>query len=761
MKIWFITLAIYAAIVFGISWIPLVGAYDYEAALGVALIGLIAVPCLAPRRPRQSMLSLVKTLGSALCYWITANLMTLAVAGIRSELCDFVQGLEYQLLISLPAVLLAALVWGWISRICRFRFVHVIVYLLALAADFGIALYALYHWPPLVAFGQFFGFFAGSIYDEAIQVIPTLIYWRLGTAVLCACLLFAQTPGAGVARKFALPVLGICCALGYHIWLAETEVITPMGRSSLAQTLWQTVQPEDGSFRVHYVPKSKSRRALNEENYRVLSEFSRDYRMLESFFRTRPAENIDIWLYPTRELKGKFIGAKNTSFARVWKNEIHLVETSPDSTLARHEMAHLFAGAFGHRPLRLAGGWHIPALGWIEGLAMAAEWPVQTYNLHVWSAAILDNPSMVSDIGPHELLYGFWGLPSRIAYTLAGSWVRWLIDHYGIEKIKLLSREMPGAFEDIIGISFTDAFDAWKHDLRTKYRNPTASKLAPVVYSSTSIWNRHCARQQAALNAAWYQCLEDEYCELSNLSPSLSRCDSSDDRASEPTIQDLEKIYQYYVLRGPLDEEQIVPLAIQLLAESHINIFQPSIEQIWRSMTPVRLDNTELSSFDTYSASDLRTIMFDIYDQIDKTVLPEAARVLWLERQADMMWHAQFYAVAEVMFDALGRRPLPESMQRRIEIKHQAAKYPQSPVSQAVRIWMNSGDAVEHARIAERFPNAPVIVYLDFIRAIHQRDYEQAHRALVRIFMTVAEQDPATRLGVRQWRELMRLLPYI
>ena len=74
---------------------------------------------------------------------------------------------------------------------------------------------------------------------------------------------------------------------------------------------------------------------------------------------------------------------------------------------------------------------------------------------------------------------------------------------------------------------------------------------------------------------------------------------------------------------------------------------------------------------------------------------------------------------------------------------------------------MNSGDAVEHARIAERFPNAPVIVYLDFVRAIHQRDYEQAHRALVRIFMTVSEQDPATRLGVRQWRELMRLLPYI
>ena len=127
---------------------------------------------------------------------------------------------------------------------------------------------------------------------------------------------------------------------------------------------------------------------------------------------------MEIWHYPDAEMKGHYLGAKRTSFARLWKREIHVVEGSADSTLSRHEMAHLFAASFSTSHFGVAGGW-LPSLGWTEGLAMAAEWPIETYDLHAWAHGILHNEAVFGHIDPVTLMYGFWGLPSRVAYTVA------------------------------------------------------------------------------------------------------------------------------------------------------------------------------------------------------------------------------------------------------------------------------------------------------------------------------------------------------
>ncbi len=669
-------------------------------------------------------------------------------AWIRNELCDFTQGLSYQLLIALPGVLLSACIWGWITRASKHRFIHIITYIIAVLIDIGFTLFALYNWPSLVSFGQFYGYFAGSIYDESLDVIQTLITWRIGTAALCLCFFLAQTPHAGRAKQFLLPILGILLAGGYHYWLSETEQITPLGRSAIQQSLWQTVGND--KFRVHYVPSSKVRLSQNKEKYRIYQAYSRDYNELKEFFNAEPMEPIDIWVYPNRETKGHFIGAKNTSFARIWKNEVHLVKASPDSTLARHEMAHLFAGSFGLEPLRVAGGFHIPALGWIEGLAMAAEWPVQTYDLHTWSAAIFARQDIYSEIKPHELLYGFWGLPPRVAYTLAGSWVHWLIEQYGIETVKKLSQGMPGDFEETIETSFIDTFEAWKSDLRTHYFNEKAAKLVPMTFGATSIWTKHCARANAAALSAWYQCLNDEFCAVEKTAPIITTCTENCEHTTTQTLQDLEKIYYFYMVRGPIEHPKI------RLAESLYKTSHPMLQKL---ASQVNAPQTPDGGFADASAAQLRQTMLALYSQLDESGLPDTTRLIWQERRADMMFHAGYDRIAAIMYDALRHQTLPEPMIRRLEIKSQAANAPGHAVSNAIKLWFFTD--TNKTYIAEQNDHDQVIAYLDFVDAMNERDFDRAHRAFARLFMSIPTHDEKFKLSPLAWKNVFHWLPFL
>ena len=674
--------------VFAVSLLPLIGAYDYEASVWTAVAALIFVPMLTPESERDSKLAIPKSILAATVYFIFANASVILAAYLRDEFCRPMDGVMYQLLIALPSVLLTSFWWGWTAQLAKRKRFRVPVYLLLPLLDLGFTLYALYNWPPIVAFGQFFGYFAGSIYDESIQVIQSLAFYRIGTGLLILCLIAGQCPHIRMVRRLAMPVLGILIAAGYHFFLSSAGILPPVGREKLAQTLWQTVESPDHAFRVHFLPKSKDRRSLEIQKSIILRNYTKDYRYLESFFQTRPPASIDIWVYPDARVKGRFIGAERTSFARVWKSETHLVQTSPDGTLARHEMSHLFAASFGQPPLRVAGAFYFPAIGWIEGLAMAAEWPINTYSLHTWSHAILQNRETFGDVSVSSLLYGFWSMPSRVAYTLAGSYVRYLIDRYGIEKVKQLSREFPGKFDEIIHVSAADSLNEWKKYI-SRFASDDAVALAPIVFGSSSIWTKKCARFRAKQEAEYYHCLKDQTCALDKLglldiSENIGCISQNGGCETAPDIRQLEKLYAFYLERGPL---QLRPLHTNAIRR--IRALFPLFGDILYSAERHLVLNSSVQP-ENMNAAQLRTEIIQMLSQMDFGQLPPAARIIWLERRADMMLHAEMYYVASIIYRALMITPLPEATKRRIQIKAQAARYPESPVSQQIRIWFNT-----------------------------------------------------------------------
>ena len=232
-------LAIAVAVTFLSAWIPLVGSYHYETSLATALLGLVCIPFLAPRvaesTPDDKAKTIAKCIGASILYFGSANGIYMAVAALSNQLCDVSQGIQFQLLIALPSNLLVASIIAWGQCVFKRRLWRVLLYIFVVCIDFGFVIFALYHWPPIIAFGQFIGYFAGSIYDESIDVFGRLFAYRLGTFAIIILWLYGAC--GRLWRQIAMPIACLCLSFGYQFYLAETGQIAPMGRGSLESAL--------------------------------------------------------------------------------------------------------------------------------------------------------------------------------------------------------------------------------------------------------------------------------------------------------------------------------------------------------------------------------------------------------------------------------------------------------------------------------------------------------------------------------------------
>ena len=126
------------------------------------------------------------------------------------------------------------------------------------------------------------------------------------------------------------------------------------------------------------------------------------------------------------------MGSRGTLVARPWTHEMHIRWTHYTDNALAHELAHIFSAVFGGGPLELATrGGLLPDIGLLEELALAADWPPHELDPHE-SAAAMRALDIAPDIRSIFSPTGFWAQPGRKAYTLMGSFVRWLIETHGM-----------------------------------------------------------------------------------------------------------------------------------------------------------------------------------------------------------------------------------------------------------------------------------------------------------------------------------------
>ena len=112
-----------------------------------------------------------------------------------------------------------------------------------------------------------------------------------------------------------------------------------------------------------------------------LDHFVRDlefrYDQLKKTLEIEPPLPISVYRFPSAAAKKSAVGAAGTLYAKPWAREVYVNADSFPAHHMRHELAHVFASAFGDPIFGIALKWRLPyprlAFGLVDGLAEAVD----------------------------------------------------------------------------------------------------------------------------------------------------------------------------------------------------------------------------------------------------------------------------------------------------------------------------------------------------------------------------------------------------
>ncbi len=150
------------------------------------------------------------------------------------------------------------------------------------------------------------------------------------------------------------------------------------------------------------------------------------------------------------------IGSGKTHIARIWNNEIHVNARDAEDVL-RHEMVHLLANEFGH-PLYSS----LSAV-LLEGIAEAYGDDDGLLTPHQWARVLLMKDRL-PDMDQLMRQRIFFTTATRLSYTIAGSFCKYLTEHYPLSRFKAVYRSLD--FEREYGKPLGMLIEEWKTVLR-------------------------------------------------------------------------------------------------------------------------------------------------------------------------------------------------------------------------------------------------------------------------------------------------------
>jgi len=334
---------------------------------------------------------------------------------------------------------------------------------------------------------------AGPVYEEVVRPSWALAASRLHDLAWALGLLAAAAALRGRAMRRSALAAGALLALA--LGLGRGADALGFGRSAAALD-----EALPGELRT---PRCVVRHAAGLEPARArLLAWDCEFRLHQILADLGPVAfpPVSVYVFPDAEAKRRVTGAGGTQYAKPWRNLVVLNAADFPHPILRHELVHVVAGAFGAWPLRAsarAALWVNPGL--TEGLAVALDWPVGAMDPHTWSAAMRrlgKAPPVGALFGP----VGFWGAAANRSYTLAGSFVRFLLDTRGPEALR--RAYAAGRLEDAYPEPLEELVRGWEEFLDAQPVPPEALELARARFAVGSVFQRTCAHEVAGLRAA-------------------------------------------------------------------------------------------------------------------------------------------------------------------------------------------------------------------------------------------------------------------
>ena len=488
------------------TFFPLIGTLGFEfsiiTALLLSFVTVIVAATLisSEQKEKGPKKSSIASTGSI--YFITFLLLLIAfTVGYLSSIlkgdCYIKEGSLFFLLIPTVSVFFSTsvgLFWGY--------FLGRKGIIIGLATIFIIAIYALwklYHGISLFVYNPIFGFFPGPLYDEAIPITLTLVISRItvlfwGIAILLALRIIEAFNRNSIRIWDALFFLIIAIVI-FIVQLKEPEIGINYKRDYITENVL-TGSVETENFTIYYDPGSPEAKDIE----LITMDHEWRYKQLKEALELTSQEKITSYIYPDTETRKKLIGAGDTTIANPIHNEIHLIYDSFPHPVLKHELVHVMAGEFGNDVLKIS-----PKIGLLEGIAVAVDWRGQKYNPHQWSKVMIElgRAPQIDDI----LGFGFWYAPAEVSYTLTGSFSKYLIDTYGIEKYKTAYKT--GSFSEY-GKNIDELELEWKEFLKSVVTPSETKAIAEARFSQPSIFQAKCPRKIAELKNRGYKGFDEE-----------------------------------------------------------------------------------------------------------------------------------------------------------------------------------------------------------------------------------------------------------
>jgi len=354
--------------------------------------------------------------------------------------------------------------------------------------------------PQIFAFNHLAGWLPGPLYDEAL-VLPAALWWfRLETLLLTfAVVSLGANFLSMVTGRLARPHfrLGSAVLLGgtfAAVLLLEQRgpaLGTRMTDSVLAERLGGTRETEH--FVVHH-----SLAIGKEDLERAVRDLELRHQQVSAFFAGAPPGKVTVWWYLDANEKQRLVGAEHTQFAKPWRREIHVNHLAFPHPVVKHELVHAMAAPYGAPPFGVTAryGGLLPVAGVIEGFAVAGDDPVDDLTLHEWAAGMKEQ-KLLPDVRSLMTLDGFYDAPPARAYAAAGSFVRWLGETKGGEKLRALYPK--GDYQAVYGVPLDALAGDWEKFLGTVPLDPAAVTQAMSRFRQKSLFQRSCAREVVAL----------------------------------------------------------------------------------------------------------------------------------------------------------------------------------------------------------------------------------------------------------------------
>ena len=485
------------------------GAFDYHLALAVAAPTAWAVANEVAAVAARRALPVWWRLALALL----GPLAVAAIAAPWAPSCNVVDSLAWWAIgpfgaaawgAGAGAVIAIALPARWVTRGGVVALATLLVFLASCAPG---AWWFLAH-PQVFGYGPPIGRIAGALFEDAVAVGWPDAAYRLLDVGLAAPVLGLLWAVRGAGLPWRATSLRLLARTGAPIWPAVAVAVlsVAVGQSrarderwrvddadmamALTETLVVTGDRGQTLAKLHTAGTPRLRYA----NKLVAADVAFRYKQLRQWFG-HDIDDLQLFVWPDAATKRRWTGAHRVEMAKPWLRQIHVVLPDYGASILAHEMAHVFAAGWTPGPLGvpLRHGL-IPDAMAIEGVAVAAEWPLRGgLDPHQWARAARQlgkAPPLEAMLSPA----GFFRQNTELSYTLAGSLFRYIGAAYGHTVLARAYRD--GDVAAATGLDRMELLGNWAAYVDDAKRNPLTDadvERARARFAPPGVFDRPCA----------------------------------------------------------------------------------------------------------------------------------------------------------------------------------------------------------------------------------------------------------------------------